>query len=306
MITHTYGVYLSNTIDKALLLDLLLPPKKCPLDCVICPLGATSHFSVEGLKPPPPPKLLEDAKSNGPQDTVLQETLVWGFGDPLLLEDLDVVLKGLKEAGIARIYVHTSGLRAKQVEKILGVADRVLIPYLWYGEEKHALGWAPDKSFSAFLELLRELVSKSSGKIQLELYVFRLGISTYPSLEHLDEAIARLAAIRIEEIVVKPVERPSPGRNIKPPAPRYVDALAEELENRGFNTRIEHAKLPNSPFKWRRVVVSLYNHILRIPLSTDEIRAYYGNLGVIALNNLVSEKKVARVSWGKKLFYKGI
>lgn len=312
MITHTYGVHTSSLYGGTILLDPLLPPKKCPLDCVICPLGETrSRLDKLDLPTPSVDKVLGDLEENKPLNANLEALLIWGFGDPLLLEDVDGftsrVVASLRNKGMnAKVLVHSSLIRVKVAEKLLNTIDVLVIPYLWYGEGKQALGWTTSKSFIEYLEALKYLNKLEKGKIVPELYVFRIGSEHYPSLEHLNEALVHLNRTGFENTVIKPLDRPSPGRTTKPSTPGYIRTLVEKLEERGIRVVIETSLLPRSPFEWKKVSTRIYNHTLRIPLRYDEIKSIYGDLGVIALNNMISRKEIVLIHWGGRIFYKAV
>lgn len=312
MITYTYGVYVSNLYGETLLLDPLLPPKKCPLDCVICPLGKTRHvLGSQVIRSPRAERVYKDVEENKPIGLEPNSILIWGSGDPLVLEDTGDLLEKfrsmLQEHGVkSKLIVHSSLVRALPLEKILAAVDVLVVPYLWYGDDKHVLGWPIDLSFSTYMDILKHAARQQRGKVVLELYVFKLGTQLFPSLEHLDEAMVNIDRLGFESVIVKPVDRPSMDHLVKPTPESHVKLLLDKLAEKGFEVAIEKPQQPNSPLNWNRVIDRLYNHLLRLPLSYDEVRSIYGDLGITALSNLVERKKVVRVHWGGKIYYKAI
>ncbi|MEM1617956.1 MAG: hypothetical protein QXE77_00125 [Desulfurococcaceae archaeon] len=312
MITYTYGAYVSNLHGCTVMLDPLLPPKKCPVDCVICPLGGTKiHLNKLSTPSPLVSKLLKDLEENKPRNVRINTVMIWGFGDPLLIENVDDVISKvaglLRDEGIdAKIVLHSSLVYARSVEKILSTVSSINVPYIWYGEDRRALGWVTSRSFADYLESLKHLSKLEKGKIVPELFIFRIGSEHYPSLDHLSETLVHLSRAGFEEVVVKPAERPSPGHSIKPPSPSYIEKVVEELESKGIRAVPETTLIPESPFEWNNVYTSLYNHVLRIALRYEEVKFTYGDLGVIALNNLISRRKIVLIHWGGTTFYKAI
>lgn len=310
MITYTYGVYMSSLYGKTLLLDPLLPPKKCPLDCVTCPLGKTKRAKTDQVvRGPSPERLYRDVEENKPANLVPDTILIWGSGDPLLLAELGDLLEKLnvmiRERWIrARLVVHTSLTRSLPLDKLLEVVDSFVVPYLWYGDDKHILGWPIEMSFAAYTDVVKYIARLYKEKLMLELHVFKLGSQLLPTAEHLDETLVNISRIGIENIIVKPLDRPSAGHLVKPPPESRVKLLLDKLVEKGIDAKLETALPFNALLEWNRVIDRLYNQLLRLPLSYDEVRSIYGDIGVTALNNLVERKKVVRFHWGGKIYYR--
>lgn len=310
MLSHTYGVYRSSLYGRVLLVDPLMPPRKCPLDCVVCPLGRPQRLTGESrLQGPPAAKIFKDLEENMPKGLDPDSLMIWGFGDPLLLNNIVETLKELthlmREIGLdARILIHTSLLQGGLLEGVSSVVDSLLIPYLWYGDDKQVLGWPPSKQFSAYIELLKHYNKLHEGLVKVELYVFRLGSTHYPSADQLDEALLYITRAGIENIVVKPLDRPPSSYTAKPPIQSYVDMVVEKLTESGIKSAVESSLQFDEPLEWNKVAARLFNQLLRMPLTYDEIRSIYGELGVLALSNMVSRGKVTLIHWGGKLFYR--
>lgn len=309
-ITFTYGIHLTNTMGRAVAVDPLLPPKKCPLDCIICPLGSSAGKpkDMEGLKTPPANVLLADYKNNKPADFTHDVMFLWGFGDPLILPDIHEKLADLKklliEEGVdVKLAVHTSLLRRKVLNEVVHVVDIIEVPYLWFGDQLSILGWPESASFSAYTETLKYLNKTASSKVLVKVYVFRIGSRMYPAVSDLEELILVLSSTRTDKVILKSLNRPSPGHATKQSSQSHVEAVVEELSKNGIRVILEQEALPEKPLQWSRLANNLYNHLLRTPLTLREIKGLYGDLGIIALTNLASKKKVVHLYWGKQVYY---
>jgi wyosine [tRNA(Phe)-imidazoG37] synthetase (radical SAM superfamily) len=322
-IDHLYGIYPSLAHGSLALIDPLLPPFECPFDCITCPIPRMG-------KPGTPTPIKRDVKVENVLKSLrdaasslsgLNGVLLWGFGDPLLIRNLELLLRDLRihisVLGIKNIYVHTSLLpfidmctknpdseECRSHQQVIDLVDRVIVPYLWYGVDKYLFGWPREVSLSNYIDGIRRLMSSKSDKLIIEIHVFRLREEHYPDLQQLEESLIYLKKIKAKSIVLKAIDRPCSSLLVKHISPRYLDKLLEVVEKEGFKISIDgfgHPPLIN----WRSVAKTLYNQVLRMPLSYDEIKSLYGDLGVVALNNLYEKKLVQKIAWGDSLFYRG-
>lgn len=317
-VEHFYGIYSSGVYGKLLLIDPLLPPKKCYVDCITCPLRG----GRAGETPPAtsqPSQILSNVEERLPTGIELNGILVWGFGDPLKLVNIQEVLFSLRvflsSRNIGRkLYVHTSllGLLRYLGEKvqertkfILEQVDGLITPFLWYGAEKYLLGWPRERSYSEYLELLRKVFESCRGKLIVELHLFKVHENSYPERFHIDETAAALRHIKAETLILKPVDRPPANPYVKPLPESYVERVRELFIEEGFKVNVDEYEPPSTPPQWRRTAIVLYNHILRTPLKYAEIKAVYGDLGIIALNNLLSKNLVSRTAWSGDVYFTG-
>jgi len=315
---HVYGFYFSNIIGNVVLADPLLPPKKCPLDCISCPLGVTKRFEREVEQRVDVNSIISEL-----QEIVevfkqiflnIDAIYMWGFGDPLVLSNLNSVVKAVSQfvndRGLkTKILLHASSVNIGRLVKhreILDYVDDVIIPYMWYGEDKVSLGWNLEHNFNLFLEMMKSVNMLNKNKITVELHVFRIGDLIYPDQHHLAETIAHLRNTKIENIVIKRVDRPSEGHVLKPAPEGYVNRVKEELINSGFRVSVDVFTPIKRRIAWRNTITALYNYIVRIPLKYSEIKEMYGDLGVEALNNLIAKNLAVRRAWSGNIYFKGL
>jgi len=315
---HVYGFYSSNISGSVVLVDPLLPPKKCPLDCISCPLGVTKRFEREVEQ-----RVNVDSLISELQEVIeafkraslnVNTVYIWGFGDPLVLNNVESTLKAVEHFisnyGLkTKIHLHASSVNIDKLakyKKILEYVDMVIVPYMWYGEDKVSLGWNIEHSFNLVLEKMKHISVLNRDKIAIELHIFRIADLTYPDQSHLAETITHLRNTRIENVVVKRVDRPSEGHVLKPASESYIIKVEEELINAGFKVNVDVFTPIKRRIAWKSTIIGLYNYIARIPLKYSEIRDMYGDLGVEALHNLIGKKLAVRISWGGSIYFKGL
>lgn len=332
-VDHFYGVYPSRIYGNLLLLDPILPPIKCPLRCIVCPLQgeAENRGRYQNRISVHIERVLSSLRKyvESPIDQ-FDGLLIWGYGDPLHIVNLFEFLVStriiIKELGIkGKIYLHTSAIplikyhaRAElgserlfdreYLKSIIESIDALLVPFIWHIfdlESDLAKSWTRDVGLSEYLTSIRELSRIMSDKINLELYLFKLHESIYPDSRSLDEIIALLKYARINKIILKSIDRPVLNQAVKPVSASYLEKTREKLENEGFNVLVDQFIRPTSSFKFKSLYNVIYNHVLRTPLSYAEIRSLYGNSGVIAANNLIEKKWIRRIHWAGEIFYVG-
>jgi wyosine [tRNA(Phe)-imidazoG37] synthetase (radical SAM superfamily) len=316
---HIYGPYSSSVYGNVVLVDSLMPPKKCPLDCVSCPLGATRIFNREltlRLNSTRVISELSEAYSAFSKSSLdIDAIYVWGFGDSLVPSNIVNLLREIRDftrdiGAESRILVHTSMISAGKILKYSGdigsYVDKVIVPYLWYGEDKAYLGWNQEYNFNQQLDVFKSVSTLLSDRIAVELHVFRLSSSLYPDMTQLAETVAQLRSLSVEEVVVKCVDRPSTGKAVKSAPKSYVEKVKEELVNAGFEVKLEVISAPLKTVVWRNTITALYNFLVRMPLKHAEIVGIYGPLGLEALNNLVAKKLVVKEPWSGSLYYRGV
>lgn len=331
-VDYFYGVYPSSVYGNLLLLDPLLPPVKCPLRCIICPLQldlSESSHEVERLSIPIDKVLASLKKYIEPPIDQINGVLIWGYGDPLYITNLFEFLVStsitLRDLNIdTKIFIHTSliplvksHVRSKRMlepqidevylRSVMESIDGLITPFTWYTLDLGtdlATGWSREIGLSEYVSSIRELFKGYLDKIYVELYLFKLHEALYPDPGSLDEAIVLLKHAKISRVVLKGVDRPVHIQAVKPPPESYVEKVGEILESEGFKVYIEKFT-PTGSFRFRTLYNVIYNQVLRIPLSYSEIKALYGLNGIIAVNNLIERKYVNRKLWVGETYYIG-
>ncbi|MCC6054548.1 MAG: hypothetical protein LM589_04475 [Thermosphaera sp.] len=325
-IDYFYGLYPSSVYGNLILVDPLLPPRKCPLKCISCPLPGVldedKYLPKEGLLVSIN-EVLDNIESLFPETNEIDGLLLWGFGDPMLLGNLGDFILALKtllaRLGVGRkILIHTSlvslhrectiGLNnpiCSNYKKLIDYVDVVITPFLWYVVDKQAFGWPKGLNLSSYLETIKSIQAEKQGKIVLEIHVFRLHDELFPSPAYLDELLVHLKYLELKEVILKPIDRPTRGSRVKQPSRSQVERISEYLSNEGFRVLVEYFSKPPVA-TWRNTARVLYNQLIRFPLRYSEVKLLYGDLGVIALDNLVSRNLAVKVTWGGEVFYAGV
>ncbi|MEM4717528.1 MAG: hypothetical protein QXE81_02060 [Desulfurococcaceae archaeon] len=328
-IDYFYGVYPSSVFGDLALLDPLLPPRKCILDCSTCPLHYTTSQITTKLESPTIPiegvlnsinKYIED------QTSLFNGVLIWGYGDPILSRNIfEFILASRvhinKHKLGNKIYVHTNLVSAVKscteiltgyvetpectiYKSLIEQIDGFIIPFILYTTERHIFGWPIDISITNYLTTLRELFKTNMNKLFLEIYLFRLEDSLYPERNHIEELTVLLKHLHAKNILLKLIDRPLGKHKLKPVPASYADKIQGYLENEGLKVQVEYFR-PLKQFSFNYLINVIYNQLLRIPLKHSEIRALYGDKGTIALNNLVSKNYATKITWISDVYYLG-
>jgi len=320
-INYFYGLYPSTAYGNLILVDPILPPKKCALNCITCPVRHDAKTLQRGQSPRPE-AIIEDIAEKLPTNVNLNGILLWGSGDPLCLTNAPEIVFSLKlfyssmQPGHG-VFVHTNFLwlleacngayteAISSIKSLIECVDGFIVPFLWYGAEKYLLGWPREKPIVAYLELLKGLLKHDRNKLLPEVHVFRIYNTLYPGHSHVDELITAFRHVKVETIVLKPIDRPSHNLNVKPVPGSYVKWLSERFVEEGFKVIVDTQTTIQTQPRWKKTAVVLYNHILRMPLKYVEVKSMYGDFGTIALNNLLSKGLATRITWGGDVYYVG-
>ncbi|QOR94194.1 radical SAM protein [Thermosphaera chiliense] len=310
-IDYAYGVHPSRCFGLTLGLDILLPPKKCPLDCSWCPLGKTVDRTRTAKEQEVNlGKIVEELKELYEYiGTLARKVYVWGFGDPLLNRRISEAVKAVRaESQADKVIIHTSGLLLPQYYSsgLFEDVDEFVIPFEWASEIRLEFGWEPAVSITTFLEILSEFNRRYPGKLGLEITVFKFAGSLTPSTESLREIAKQARRVGAERIYLKTINR-FVSEKIHSVNPRLISEYAEILEENGIKPVVCYGSVNFEPGIQKHGLIRLvYNHILRKPLSFRELRSIYGDNGVISAENLVTMKKAVKTAWEKEVYYRGV
>lgn len=310
-ISHFYGVLVDGFSGVTSLWDPLLPPKRCPLNCEICPLGRGAVVERSSAYEADVTTFKGAISSRASVLVGSDSALVWGMGDPLLISNIGDIIgevrRFLEERGVPkRLIIHTSGptlsraLRGDWADKV----DEIRVPFLWYSDALLA-GWNEEIDIAGYYEVLKLFNKRYPGRLVIELYAYRVGHRASPSPEELGPVAGRLRAAGVEKVRVLTIERPSANERARPLPPAYLNVIVEKLENEGL--RVEPRKAFSSKaLEIAEKLRALYNQLLRIPLSTNEVLELYGDEGLIALNNLIERGKAVKIPWEGRIFYRAV
>lgn len=309
-ISYFYGVHPSKCFGYVVNIDPVLPPRKCPLNCFHCVLPGGEvvprdysvkidlvHFHT----------VLEENR-----DVLLgiPRVRLWGFGDPLLVENIYDVARYIRtyienHGGSSKVLLHSSGVTLGRALKtgIVNAVDELSVSFPWCSGDPEHMGLPSHITLGGLIDSLKLFPSKD--KLVLELLVVKLRNHVYPdplSLEELASCLSRTGAWRIR---VRTLHRPPANEELKPVSSSILKTIGDRLIREGFEVltcNMELTRLSGVEFTNLQKVV--YNHLLRQPLSTNEILMTYGEDGLIVVDNMVSKQWVARRVWENKVFYR--
>ncbi|MEM1617044.1 MAG: radical SAM protein [Desulfurococcus sp.] len=301
-----YGIHPSKCYGYIVNIDPLLPPGKCALNCPYCPLpirevvgkGYSVRVNIEHFK-----SILE---KHGDVLAEVKRVRIWGFGDPFLVENLGELLMVLREYMRSRgvdgsLILHSSGLTLHRTVKMntAELIDEVGVAFPW------CIGERPLHGFGGLINVLQSFPEKD--RLVIEVLAYRRNSEIYPDPLLLQELSSCIKKTGVNRIRVKTLSRPSFNEELKPVSRRVLNDIVRHLEEDGFDVSTCNMNLPPlGSIKISGLLEVIYNHILRLPLSTRDILQVYGENGLIAVKNIVDEQKAVTRVWENTLFYRGI
>jgi len=311
LLKTVYGPHPDQCYGGVLYIDPLLPPKKCPLDCVFCPLGRTViktaaphlYVGVDKITD----DIIEYLSENG---RTFENIVVWGFGDPLLNYQLPAIVSSIKNLvkahGIeAKILVKTSGfnLTLSWIHPIYELVDEIILQLsvpasLWrlYTNPPQHL------SFKELVNKLQHLDKRYKRKISAELVVFRVDNESNFEEAVILELTSVYKRVGVAKVYVTTIERPA-SHDVKPVQNKILERVAFKLSEEGILAQV-CSRSPSSGSVRVNVSKWMYNHLLRIPLNTGEIIKIYGSTGLHTLEQMVKDNIVDTINWEKHVFFK--
>ncbi|MEZ0393832.1 MAG: hypothetical protein ABWK00_02120 [Desulfurococcaceae archaeon] len=303
-LTCIYGPHQSSCHGLSLGLDPLLPPKRCPLDCALCPLSTPPKFA----RPLAACRLEDELSENSQALEAVQALYVWGSGDPLSSPALEEALAKAREAleGLARrprLVLRTPMLLAGRLSgQLAGELDEVVVP-LFGGVLEWSSMHRPPRGFDqALYRAALKKWNSEHGKLKFKVVLARTtGGGNYDD-ESLRDLVAFVRGIA-EEIYLDTINRPVADRGARPVSQGVLKRAAELFESEGIRARICQPQRAPVRLRLTRLEERLWNHALRKPISTEEVMEIYGDMGPLALNNLRERGLVEQRPWEGKLFF---
>ncbi|MCD6487685.1 MAG: hypothetical protein J7K21_00470 [Desulfurococcales archaeon] len=318
-ILHAYGPHPSRRAKGYILVvDPIGLPKKCPYNCVYCPVGETVIKSITPVALVPPNKIVADTeyviKRIG---CGFKAVLFGGSGDawlnPWLPLVIDRIIKLLKDYGCnVEYWAYTTGFLVNKEwsRKLLGLFNKIYLKIdTAIGEDYQAINRPHENArLSTLKDIVREVVSEDFiADITLIDYV---GIMN-SSRESIETLAAFLDMAGIKNILLNTINRPPLYKSVKPVTSKIMKRAMEVLIEHGFNVEL----LPNN------VVINeygetidfdpliLYNHLLRRPLLVNEVSLSYRlhvSEAAMILEQMVEKGFVIRNPWRTKIYYRGV
>lgn len=312
-IKTVYGPHPSRCFGLSLGIDPILPPKRCIYNCIYCPMGRTiSHVSSPSIMVTPErvkEELVEFIVTNG---CIFENIMIWGMGDPLLNYHTPLIAKIVRETVrehgcLAGIVVRTTGfhLGGEWVRPLYDFVDEVVIPVDSVGDERKIIN-NPIQGHGVYrlANIIKQMPRFYKKKIAVEINLLRYnGSGNYvPSLIH--EVMSILDMMNMKKIYLKTVSRPGSSDSIKPVRGGTFAKIMKLFIDNGFNVVTCTDTKRNNVFYAGDIREALLNHLLRKPLSSDEIALIYGNEGLVEAEKMVEAGFLAKKPWCGKIFFR--
>ncbi len=313
-----YGPHMSRCFGLSLGIDPLLIPKKCPYDCIYCPLSVKTINKTYSPKIiVTKEKILSDlqffTKINRDVFENIEHITIWGMGDPLLNYHTPLIVEEIKkllvnEKSSAKIVLRTTGylIDEKWVYPVLEKADYVIIPMDAAGEYRQIINDPLEKlKLKQLVQKIKSIPKVFRNKFFIEINLLRYNGLRNSDPKILDEILSYISMSGISKILLKTINRPSWNTRIKPVKGRVFDKTREYLENNGYRviTCVEKPLEKNIMIK-SDLEETILNHLLRKPLSNEEIRRIYGLRGIITAEKFVEANLVEKVNWLNKIYFR--
>jgi len=312
-IRTVYGPHPSMCFGLSLGIDPILPPKRCIYNCIYCPMGRTiSQVSTPSIIVTPE-RVKEDLEefiaTNG---CIFENIMIWGMGDPLLNYHTPLIAKTVRETVqehgcSAKIVVRTTGfhLGEEWVRPLYDFVDEIIIPVDSAGDERKIIN-DPIQGYGIYrlANIIKRIPRFYKKKVAVEINLLRHNGdgNCSPSLIH--EIISILNMMNTKKVYLKTVSRPGSSDSIKPVRGRTFTKIMELLVNNGYNvvtcTNIKRINV----FYAGDTREALLNHLLRKPLSSEEIMLIYGNEGLVEAERMVEAGYLVKKPWGEKVFFR--
>lgn len=315
LLKTVYGPHTSSCYGKVLYVDPLLFPKKCPYNCIFCPLGRTVIKTIKPSIHVNIDQIISDLGEFFKENTVrLDRIIIWGFGDPTLNYQLPAIVKRIygfikKEKLDIPIVVKTSGvtLSEKWVLPLYELVEEVIIQLsvpgnLWrvYHDP------VKDIRFNDLIKKISIIDKRYKKKLCIELVLFKLERFKNFDKEVILELKTAYKRMGIRKIYITTLDRPSIELKVKPVHGRILMKINKEFMDEGFKTipcNVEEKKITkilvsSNQNKW------LYNHISRFPLNITEIINIYGDQGISFLDQLNNKNIVEKIAWENRIYFK--
>ena len=305
---YVYGPVPSRRLGRSLGIDPI-PLKTCNFQCIYCQLGKTTNFTNERKNYNPKKEIIAEMKeaiklSKNKFDYI---TFV-GSGEPTLFKDLGSLILKAKEISNKPVCVITNGalLYDQEVRRSLMICD-VILPSLDAGDEKSFFKINrphPSINFKAVIQGLIAFRKKFKGKFWIEAMIMK-GIND--SKEALSKIKEKINLIKPDRIDINVPIRPPTEKWVNIPDKKILSTLNEifgKYNNINF-PEIGRFGLFSSDFE--RELISI---IERHPLRQEQILEIFFSEKIkkedvlIRLNNLEYQKKIKKVVYNNKIFWK--
>ncbi len=308
--------------DFIAIVDPLGPPKKCPYNCLYCPLGETHYKSIEPVSIVPPKNIVEDYKLFVEEKTsYIKAVLIHGSGDPLLNIFLNNIIKGIKQVNEeysidAELWIKTTFhpiIKNNKVLETLDLADKIFVKVDTGSKELYELINDPLEGIN--LGTLKTLIKDSlkylgKRKIYIETTIANIDNEGNWSPGYLDEYVAFLNKVSIENIVLTTIVRPPRESMIKPVSNKILKLIYSKLVEQGYNVVLLNDLIN---IVGRRTInisyIDIYSLLLQRPMTLIELhnsfKVPYRDLAKI-IDDLLKNKYIEQLRFRTRIFYRGL
>ncbi|RLG81197.1 MAG: radical SAM protein [Thermoprotei archaeon] len=307
-----YGPHPSRCFGLSLGIDPLMPPKRCPYDCIYCPLGRTVIRTTQPSLLVKPESVLNDLKKFIEENGIVFEAItIWGLGDPLLNYNIALLVNSVRE--VLREYecnvpiiVRTTGFNigSSWIKPLLPLVDYIVIPVdLPSTLRKIYINPAPNLKFTDIVSSVRSIDKAYRDKFIVEVNLFRFENFTNATAIILNELIADIKSLHIDKVLIKTVNRVPKDRRVKPVRGKLINKVVEGFTEEGFS--VDMCKDRNyGKITLVNIELGLINHLARKPLKTSEIHYLYGPRGVALAEDLVRRGLAEKINWEKAVYFR--
>jgi len=305
---YVYGPVPSRRLGRSLGIDPI-PLKTCNFQCIYCQLGKTTYFTNERKNYYPKKEIIAEMTeaiklSKNKFDYI---TFV-GSGEPTLYRDLGSLISKAKKISNKPVCLITNGalLYDQEVRKSLMSCD-VVLPSLDAGDEKSFIKINrphPSINFKAVIQGLIAFRKKFKGKLWIEVMIMKGINDSEGALSKIKEKINLLDPDRIDINV--PI-RPPTEKWVTIPDKNIVATLNEIF---GEYTNINFPEIGRFGIFSSNFDNELISIIERHPLRQEQILETFISNKInkedilTRLNNLEFQKKIKKVVYNDKIFWK--
>lgn len=317
IIRNVVGPYPSRRInDYILIVDLVGPPKKCPYNCIYCPIGNTIVKTNKIYSLIPPKKIVEDFKYIIEKIGLdIKAVLFNGMGDPLLNYFLKDIVEDLKkinnELGAdVEYWIKTTlvPLVYNNRSNVLKLFNKVFVIFDVGSREDYIL--INDPLDHIRLKDIIKYINNMSVDIVAEITLLKIDDDGNWRKESIELLASKLGKAGVEDIILKTLSRPPRSLDAKPVPKKILYNAKDYLDEYGFKVEVLINCIDT---RYRRIVLfnetDLYNLLLRRPMDLLELHRSLGlPIRDIAylLSRLESNKFIERIPWKKRIFYRCI
>ncbi len=317
-IEYAVGPYPSRRArGYIVIVDPVGPVKKCPYDCVYCPLGETVKKTLKPAALTPPNTIIEsyrrllDEIGDG-----FKAVLIDGLGDPLLNMFIDDIARAIRrenrERGLdVELWIKTTftPIAYSTSKADLTLYDRVYIILDTGSREDYELINNP-LEYIRLNQLARAIRENKLPSFTAEVTLVNIGGEGNWRRESYELLATLLSRSGLHRVIIKTINRPPRSKDVKPAPRRALEKAGEYLGERGFNIEILYGW---SPGRYSRSIIPgkthLYNLVLRRPLTLLELRMIYGfpvNDIAEVIDYLRARMLIEQITWRTHVFYRGI